>query len=159
MQAAETGRHTGEKPVFRTRLHPITLTEGALFAALALVAAALVIRHNDLAVATNVRVALGGVAVAALSICPGLWRWWSAELIVTGKRLTGKLGGFLRPHAVDVPLAAIQTVTVEQTRLGRWLGYGTVRLELTDGGYDRFRPVIDATALRDALLRGRRNPS
>ena len=73
---------------------------------------------------------------------------------MTDGRLVARFG-LLPVRRVDVPLDAIQDVDVEQTFLGRLLGYGRVYVTARDEGVDTLGPVPAPAELRAALLRGR----
>jgi uncharacterized membrane protein YdbT with pleckstrin-like domain len=64
-------------------------------------------------------VAAAGYALAAVS------RWDRTRVVVTGDRLFVE-HGVVRRQAAAVTLAKVSTVEVEQSLLGRLLGYGTV---------------------------------
>jgi uncharacterized membrane protein YdbT with pleckstrin-like domain len=60
-----------------------------------------------------------GLAVAAV------WRWDRTRVVVTGEKLVVE-HGLVRRRAAAVRLARVSTVELEQSLLGRLLGYGTV---------------------------------
>jgi uncharacterized membrane protein YdbT with pleckstrin-like domain len=64
-------------------------------------------------------VVAAGVAVASV------WRWDRTHVLVTGDKLV-VVHGLLRRRAAAVRLAKVGTVEIEQSFLGRLLGYGTV---------------------------------
>ena len=71
---------------------------------------------------------LGGAASLALAAAAALravWRWERTRILVTDERLV-VLEGTLRRREAGVPLAHVGAVEVEQSLLGRMLGYGTV---------------------------------
>jgi membrane protein YdbS with pleckstrin-like domain len=65
-------------------------------------------------------IALGAVG-AALSV----WRWERTRVVVTTEKLF-VVHGTLRRRAAAVRLGRIATIEVEQSLLGRLLGYGTL---------------------------------
>jgi len=65
------------------------------------------------------------LAVAAAGAVVAVWRWDRTRVVVTGDKLFVVHGTFHR-HAAAVRLAKVQTVELEQTLLGRLLGYGTI---------------------------------
>ena len=65
------------------------------------------------------------LAVAALAAGASVWRWERTRLVVTSERLL-VVHGTLRRRAAAVQLARIATIEVEQSVLGRLLGYGTL---------------------------------
>jgi membrane protein YdbS with pleckstrin-like domain len=140
-----------EQVIFRTRLHPIVLAGAASFAAFIMLAAGLVIRHNELSSSANVQVALGGAVLAIVSLLPAWLRWQASELAVTTQRLVVRLG-FRTRHTVELPVSQVRTVVVEQTASGRLLGHGIVAIRNADESAERVPNVARATELRDAIL-------
>ena len=69
----------------------------------------------------------GGVLlVAAAGYALGaVWRWDRTRVVVTNEKLF-VVHGVLRRRAAAVRLAKVATVEVEQSLLGRLLGYGTI---------------------------------
>jgi uncharacterized membrane protein YdbT with pleckstrin-like domain len=141
-----------ERVIFRTRLHPVVLVGAASFAAFIELAAGLVIRHNELSSSANLWVAIGGTVLAVVSLLPAWMRWRVSELALTTKRLMVRLG-LRRRHAVDLPLAGIEAVVVEQNASGRLLGHATVAVHSVDGTVERVPHVAHAAELREAVLR------
>jgi uncharacterized membrane protein YdbT with pleckstrin-like domain len=54
-----------------------------------------------------------------------VWRWDRTRVVVTGEKLVVE-HGLVRRRAAAVRLARVSTVELEQSLLGRLLGYGTV---------------------------------
>jgi len=54
-----------------------------------------------------------------------VWSWDRTRVVLTGERLF-IVHGTLRRRAAAVRLAKVQAVEVEQSLLGRLLGYGTI---------------------------------
>ena len=67
-------------------------------------------------------VSFGVAAVVALR---AVWRWERTRIVVSGDEMA-VVDGTLRRRSASVPLARIGAVEVEQTLVGRVLGYGTV---------------------------------
>ena len=65
------------------------------------------------------------LVVAAVLAVAAVWRWDRTHVVVTAERLV-VVHGFLRRHAAAVRLARVGTVELDQSLLGRLLGYGTV---------------------------------
>ena len=74
------------------------------------------------------------LGVAALIAGGAVWRWDRTHLVVTTEKLF-VVHGTLRRRAAAVHLARLGTIELEQTLLGRLLGYGTIvagELEIPD---------------------------
>src|ERR687885_477030 len=65
------------------------------------------------------------LACAAFVAVRAAWEWESTRLVVTTEKLYVTYG-FWRRRAAGVHLARTKTLEVEQTLLGRLLGYGTL---------------------------------
>ena len=71
---------------------------------------------------------LGGAALLALGAATALravWRWERTHVVVTTQKLY-VVHGTLRRRATAVRLSRVGTIELEQTLLGRILGYGTL---------------------------------
>ena len=111
----------GERVRLEARRHGIVLARplGQAFL-LAATGVVLVARGWPVSPAGALALALGA-AVAVLAV----WRWDRARLVVTGETLY-VLEGIVRRRSASVRLARMPSLEVEQTVLGRLLGYGTV---------------------------------
>jgi uncharacterized membrane protein YdbT with pleckstrin-like domain len=65
------------------------------------------------------------LVVAAGVALAGVWRWDRTHVVLTSEKLF-VVHGVLRKRAAAVRLAKVSTVEVEQSLLGRVLGYGTI---------------------------------
>ncbi|HVM16919.1 MAG TPA: PH domain-containing protein [Gaiellaceae bacterium] len=65
------------------------------------------------------------LAAAALLVLRAVWRWDRTRLVVTEERLA-VVQGTLRRRAASVPLARVGAIELDQSLLGRLLGYGTI---------------------------------
>ncbi len=155
MTSREESSTNGEREVFRTRLHPVVLGGALGFAAFLALAGALIVLHNDLTPTTNGLVALGTLALAIVGMVPSWLRWRTSLFAVTDARLKARVG-LVPPRRVEIPLGGIEGVDVEETFLGRRLGYGRVLVAGRDGRIETFAPVASAAELRAALLAGGR---
>jgi Bacterial PH domain len=66
------------------------------------------------------------IAVAAARLLPAVWGWERTRLVITTDRLS-VVYGTLRRQAAVVRLENARPIEIEQSLLGRLLGYGTVR--------------------------------
>lgn len=65
------------------------------------------------------------LVIAALGALASVWRWDHTRVVLTGDRLY-VAHGTLRRSAAAVRLQKVSTIEVEQSMLGRVLGYGTI---------------------------------
>ncbi len=145
----------GERVLVRTRLHPVVLTGAVTLAAFVLLATGLIIRNNDLAAATNVRVAIGGGLLAIAAALPGVLRWRASAFVVTDRRLLARTG-WLSVRRLDVPLGKAAAVEAQVPFFGRLLGYGTLHVTTPEGTTVSFAHVEDAPTVQAIVARAGR---
>jgi uncharacterized membrane protein YdbT with pleckstrin-like domain len=114
----------------RSRPHPIYFAGTAGWVAFAALATVLVVRHNDLPASTNWAVVGWGVLAAASGIIGPVLRWRATWVEVDATRVRYTTG-ILRPSTVELDARRARAMEVEQGMVGRWFGYG--RLRLVDG--------------------------
>lgn len=81
-----------------------------------------------------------------LFIAPLIDRY-SDEFDITNKRIVVKTG-VVRRHTLEMNLSKIESVNVDQTILGRMLGYGTITIIGTGGTHETFTDIADALTFR-----------
>jgi uncharacterized membrane protein YdbT with pleckstrin-like domain len=94
-----------------------------------------------------------GIVVAALGllwIVAALIRRSATELAVTNRRVIAKFGLVSR-STIELNLLKVESVRVEQTVLGRILGYGAVIVVGTGSSIDPIRFIGDPIRFRQAL--------
>jgi uncharacterized membrane protein YdbT with pleckstrin-like domain len=84
-----------------------------------------------------------GVIVALFQVV----HYKTAEFAVTDKRVLMKTG-VLRRRSLEINLAKIESVAVDQGILGRILGYGTIIVRGTGGTQEPFRRIADPMGFR-----------
>ena len=77
--------------------------------------------------------------VFSLLILPLIDRWTS-EFAITNKRVIMKVG-LIRRKALEMNLSKVESVNVDQTIMGRILGYGTITIIGTGGTRESFRSI------------------
>jgi uncharacterized membrane protein YdbT with pleckstrin-like domain len=65
------------------------------------------------------------LVIAAVVATAAVWRWDRTHVVVTTEKLS-VLHGVVRRRAAAVQLGRVGTVEIEQSVLGRLLGYGTI---------------------------------
>jgi uncharacterized membrane protein YdbT with pleckstrin-like domain len=88
--------------------------------------------------------------VGVLIIAAALVRRSSTELAVTNRRVIAKFGLVAR-STVEMNLAKIESVRVEQTVMGRLLGYGSIIVTGTGSTMDPIRFIANPIAFRQAI--------
>lgn len=85
-------------------------------------------------------------ALLTLFIAPYLARW-SDEFVITNKRIICKTGLFSR-RTFEMNLNKIESVNVDQSFMGRILGYGTISIIGTGGTKESFPDIGEAVEFR-----------
>jgi len=143
----------GEIVAHLARLHPIIFLSAIFWfvAALVLLIAALTL-SGDLRI--------GGEALAAFcalfaiaSVVPAFVQWISTELAVTDRRVIYK-SGLLARHTLEMNRSKVESVDVDQSLLGRLLGFGTITVRGTGGSLEPIRMIGDPLTFRSHITAG-----
>jgi uncharacterized membrane protein YdbT with pleckstrin-like domain len=92
-------------------------------------------------------------AIAVLGViwlAAGLIRRSSTELAVTNRRVIAKFG-FVRRSTVELNIAKVESVRVEQSIAGRLFGYGSVYVTGTGSTMDPIPFIANPIAFRQAV--------
>jgi hypothetical protein len=87
------------------------------------------------------------LAIAAACLAYGFIRRVSRALTITNRRVMAQKGIWTR-KTFEVPLSWLATVTVEESLLGRILGYGTIHLRGSGGAVEGFPQMSGAVRFR-----------
>jgi len=139
----------GETIVYATRLHWRVYIHRIVLAMACIVLAGAAVATSD---NQNISLALGIAAVifALLALSAGLRafiRRATTELAVTDHRVIYK-SGLLSRHTIEMNRDKVESVDVDQTLLGRILGYGTVVVRGTGGSLEPIRNIGDPLTFR-----------
>jgi membrane protein YdbS with pleckstrin-like domain len=143
----------GESVVHATRLHAIIFLSALIwFAAALLLFIAALNESGDLRI--------GGEALAAFcaifglaSGLPALIRRITTELAVTDRRVIYKSGVFSR-HTLEMNRSKVESVDVDQSLLGRLIGFGTITVRGTGGSLEPIRMISDPLTFRSHITAG-----
>jgi hypothetical protein len=101
---------------------------------------------------------LGLGVVAAIFLAFGLvsgfgaWlRRVSTEIVVTDRRIIFKRG-FIRRQTMEMNMAKVETVDIEQSITGRLFDYGTIVIRGTGSSYEPLAMIGNPLALRTAII-------
>lgn len=145
----------GETVLYRAHLHWVVLFGHLLLGGIAtmggiaLLIGTLVTTGRDLgnggtaAVIGGVVLLAGGLAI----LVAGFLKRAATEIAVTNKRVLIKTGFFGR-KTIEIFLSKIESVVVDETFLGRTLGFGTVTVRGTGGTPERFDRVAHPLEFR-----------
>ena len=141
----------GEAIVHATRMHPIIFLPAVLWlaAAVALFFVALSFT-GDLHIGAEALAAAAAALFGIFSGLPALIRWLTTELAVTDRRVIYK-AGFVSRHTLEMNRSKVESVDVDQTLLGRLLGFGTVMVRGTGGSFEPIPFIGDPLTFRSHI--------
>ena len=90
----------------------------------------------------------------ALFVLSFLHAWfirWITEFAVTDRRVIYKRG-FITRHTAEMNMDKVESVDVDQSMLGRMLGYGTIHVLGTGQGIEHLHRIANPIALRNAII-------
>ena len=90
------------------------------------------------------------IALGALALAVGFIKRSSTELAVTNRRVIAKFG-LVRRSTVEINLSKIESVRVEQTVMGRLLGYGSIFVTGTGSTMEPIPYIADPIRFRQAV--------
>lgn len=76
---------------------------------------------------------------------------WITEFSVTDRRVIYKRG-FINRHTAEMNMDKVESVDVDQSVLGRMLGYGTIHVLGTGQGIEHLHRIGDPIGLRNAII-------
>jgi len=124
----------GEEIKYRGHLHRSIFAPAFSFAVVAVLAFVVVVQSGDLPVFW------GLVAAALVSYIWAQILYSTSEFAVTNKRVVIKVG-WLRRRTVETMLSKVEGINVDQSLLGRLLGYGSIIITGTGGTQEPFRNI------------------
>jgi uncharacterized membrane protein YdbT with pleckstrin-like domain len=137
----------GERVLFKTRLHWILFLRPALLVLIGLVLSATLYR----AVPDPPWLWWIGPAIILVGLGFGLVHWvelMTSEFAVTTTRLIFKVGLVAR-YTTELLLSKVESISVDQTLVGRLLNYGDITVIGTGGTREVFRRVRDPIGFRN----------
>ena len=154
MKYVERVLQPDERLIYATSLHwQIYLRAVVLFvlALVALVASGTVADSGRGLALEAVAAALAALAVIAA--LHALIRRATTELAVTDRRVIYKCG-VLQRHTMEMNRSKVETVGVDQSILGRLLGYGTVVVRGTGGSFEPIQIIGEPLTFRNHITAG-----
>ena len=81
-----------------------------------------------------------------------LWLWWNNQYVVTNRRLIQVTGGFSK-RVSDTALEKINDILMEQSSLGRLLGFGDVEIiSGSESGIDVFHRIAGPIEFKNEMF-------
>ncbi len=147
----------GERVALRSRQHMLaTIIEGRV--AWSLLILSLVLLVLDLQLTQGVVRDLFGWIGLALLVVGLVWlaqiylSWYSQDYLVTNRRVI-KVEGILSKRSADSSLEKINDAVLEQSMLGRMLGYGDLDImTAAEESVDRYRMLSQAQTFKRSML-------
>ncbi len=136
----------GEQVIYKTGYHWIvilwSMVLSILFAALGVAALYEAFSNNEKANYKQAFEIGGSVALilAAIILMQGIVRRNSTEVAVSNKRVLIKTGVLAR-KSIEVLLGKVESIGVEESAMGRMLGYGSVVVRGTGGTFETFHNI------------------
>ena len=143
----------GEAVVHATRMHAIIFLPAALWFGIAILLFVLAMWFNG-----DWRIGAKALAAAAAIFTvyqgtPALIRWLTTELAVTDRRVIYK-SGFISRHTLEINRSKVESVDVDQSLMGRLLGFGTIVVRGTGGSLEPIRTISDPLTFRSHITAG-----
>ena len=136
----------GEQVIYKTGYHWIvilwSMVLSILFAVLGVAALYEAFSNNEKANYKQAFEIGGSVALilAAIILMQGIVRRNSTEVAVSNKRVLIKTGVLAR-KSIEVLLGKVESIGVEESAMGRMLGYGSVVVRGTGGTFETFHNI------------------
>jgi uncharacterized membrane protein YdbT with pleckstrin-like domain len=154
MKYVEQVLQPGETVLYATSLHWLVYLRAIVMAILAVACLVASWKLNDSAAVGTLEVIAGVFfLLAVISALGALIRRVTTELAVTDRRVIYKTGIFQR-HSMEMNRSKVETVGVDQSILGRILGYGTVVVRGTGGSFEPIPFIGDPLNFRSHITAG-----
>jgi len=147
----------GEVVVYETRLHWIVMLRSIIQAVIAVLLAGGILYYAFTSTGApddQLHLMEGGAAVlviiAVILLVAGATRRNATEMAVTNHRVIVKVG-LVGRRTVELLLSKIESIEVQETGLGRMLGYGTIVLVGTGGTPEPFNRVAHPLEFRSKV--------
>jgi len=136
----------GENIVYRARLHYFVFLLPVAIAVSGLILALLIWRFSENGPAAAI-VAASFLIVSLLLAVPRFIRYRTSEFAITNKRVVVKVG-LVHRHTLELVLAKLETIGVDQSVPGRIFNYGTIVVTGTGGTQEAFREIANPIEFR-----------
>jgi uncharacterized membrane protein YdbT with pleckstrin-like domain len=134
----------GEKLIYETGLHWSVLVWPVIIAAIVAAGGVVCLLQKD----TNFLYAGAALLVVALIIVGvAMFRRSAVEMAVTNRRVIIKTGLASR-RSLEIMLAKVESIGIEESAMGRMFGYGTLTIHGTGGTPEPFRRIAHPAEFR-----------
>jgi uncharacterized membrane protein YdbT with pleckstrin-like domain len=154
MKYVERVLQPGETVVYLTRLHWLLYARAVVLLALSFVCLIAWggVTHPIIALALQIGAAVLAL-LAIIAAIRALIRRATTELAVTDRRVIYKTG-ILQRHTLEMNRSKVETVGVDQSILGRLLGYGTIIVRGTGGSFEPIPFIGEPLTFRSHITAG-----
>jgi uncharacterized membrane protein YdbT with pleckstrin-like domain len=154
MKYVEQVLQPGETVIYATSLHWLVYLRAMMLLILAVICVLVAGSFNSQVVSLALKIVAALFCLLALvSALGALIRRATTELAVTDRRVIFKTGVFQR-HSMEINRSKVETVGVDQSILGRLLGYGTVVVRGTGGSFEPIAYIGDPLTFRSHITAG-----
>jgi uncharacterized membrane protein YdbT with pleckstrin-like domain len=154
MKYVEQVLQPGEALVYATTLHWLVYLRAIVLFVLAVLCLVAAGEVDSAGITMALKIAAAVLCVLGIvTALSALIRRATTELAVTDRRVIFKTGIFQR-HTVEMNLSKVETVGVNQSILGRLLGYGTVIVRGTGGSFEPIPFIGEPLAFRNHITAG-----
>lgn len=150
MSYAHSVLQPGEKILMIGKLHWIAFDRAAFFLLCGLVLVGVEYTYYDKDVLIVMTASLFGI-LTVLSFLHAWFIRWITEFAVTDRRVIYKRG-FIKRHTAEMNMDKVESVDVDQSMLGRMLGYGTIHVLGTGQGIEHLHRIAHPIELRNAII-------
>jgi uncharacterized membrane protein YdbT with pleckstrin-like domain len=157
MSYVEKNLIPGEKLIYRTGVHWSVLFGSAILTAIIAGVGIAILAYRDVisdkisisALTANDIDILGIVLIVVAAIIFGynVVKKNATEIAVTNRRVIIKTGMTSR-RSLEIMLAKVESIGIDETVMGRMLGYGTVMIHGTGGTPEPFRKIAHPSEFR-----------
>ena len=134
-----------EEVVIVVRLHPVILVGPAMMFSFLLGTFSLV--QDEIVLLIPVVI---GLAYSGVRLLQRLLYYVTTEYGITSKRVLGKTG-FIWRRSLDIVLAKVEAVRLNQSLFGRVFNYGTIDVTGSGGTEEKLRYIPDPLAFRNSI--------
>jgi uncharacterized membrane protein YdbT with pleckstrin-like domain len=147
MKYVEEVLQPGEKILFASTIHWLIYAPAILLLIVAIAATFQTVGGSE---SLWRGISLVCFAAALLSAARAWFKRWTTEIAVTDRRIIYKRG-FIRRHTIEMNMDKVESVDVNQSLLGRILGYGDVLVRGTGVGFEPLQMIESPIELRNAV--------
>lgn len=149
MGYAEHNLISSEVITYRGRLHWIVLARAIVATSVMDCAAvvAIVLGMSERASFALVWVGLALLLISVVVMGSAVLLRNSAEFVITNKRVIVKLG-IIRKRTAEMFLHKVESIGVDQSILGRFMGFGSISVNGTGGTIESFQTIADPFEFR-----------